>query len=114
MGTRSNKLEAICPKCKVAVGLRPGKRMLKHGHIEHSYHHRPPCALSGQKVTDADILAWAEKNALQHQAYLVAAEKETAYAQGRLTRAKEDEATAQEELKAAQEILAEYTAKVTT
>ena len=114
MGTRSNKLEAICPKCKAIVGLRPGKRLLKHGHSNTPYRTRPPCVMSGEKVASADILAWAEMNEMNHQRAMDAAQKETAYAEGRLKRAREDEQTAQEELKAAQEILAEYRAKVTT
>lgn len=114
MGTNLSKLNAICPKCRMSVGLRPGKRLLKHGHSDNPYHPRPPCVLSGEKVTIADIIAWAEMNEVNHQRAMDAAQKETAYAEGRLKRAREDEQTAQEKLKAAREILAEYGAKVTT
>lgn len=106
-----NNPKAICPHCKFAVGLRPGLRLLKHGYRGST---EPKCPHGGMKVTDTDVLAWCRREVEQLERYVGMDRDKRVRAEYALAYAKEDEQKTEQELKAAQELLAEYTAKVTT
>lgn len=110
MGTDLKKLRAICPKCRATVGLRPGKRMLKHGHSGFPDYDQP-CDRTGEVAADANILAWALLRAKGMDVTVDHHRAERVYLEERLNAAREAEARSEAELKAAQEILAEYQAK---
>lgn len=110
MSTQTIELKAICPECRMPVGMRPGMRLLKHG--QNALHARLPCLHSGEKVSNADVLAWArerEANAIWSRAQAARVREDAAAA---LVRAETEEKTAEATLSAAKELVAEYEAKV--
>lgn len=111
MGTSLSKMNAICPKCKETVGLRPGKRLLKHGHSDDPYHSRPPCSFTGQKVTDADIVAWARREVRWRQQEMDRATGDRVAYEGHLARMIEQEKVAADVLAAAKKALADLEAQ---
>lgn len=111
MGANQSILKAICPHCKFAVGLRPGLRLLKHGYRGST---DPKCPHGGMKVTDADVLAWCRREVAQLERYVSMDRDTRVRLECAVANAKEKEQNTEAELKAAQEILAEYQAKVTT
>ena len=106
--------KAICPKCRSEVGLRTGKRLLKHGHSNNPYHSRPPCKHSGEKVTDADILVWCRREADLHERYVSMDRDNRVRAEEALAFAQEKEQKSMQDLQTVRSILAEYEGKVTT
>lgn len=104
-------VKAICPRCNEVVGLRPGKRLLKHGHSDDPYHSRPPCRLTGEKVTDADIAAWARRDVRWKQQQMESAKSDRVAYEGHLARMIEQEKAAADVLAAAEKVLADLEAQ---